>query len=92
LILIELAGEGHNDAAMVFLVLLGLILTIRRRAGRAILATSAGILTEYLPLLFVPLQAVYLWRTRDDSRHFVRSVVVGATAGLVLAVVAFAPR
>ena len=90
LIVIELAGEGHNDAARVCLVLLGLILTIRRRAGRAILATSAGILTKYLPLLFVPLQAIYLWRTRDDSRHFVRSVTLGATAGLVLAVVAFA--
>jgi alpha-1,6-mannosyltransferase len=92
LIVIELAGEGHNDAAVVFFVLLGLILTIRRRPGGAVLATSAGILTKYLPLLFVPLQAVYLWRERRDIRHFVRSVVVGATAGLVLAVVAFAPR
>jgi alpha-1,6-mannosyltransferase len=92
LIVIELAGEGHNDAAVVFLVLLGLILTIRRRPGGAVLATIAGILTKYLPLLFVPLQAVYLWRERRDIRHFVRSVVVGATAGLVLAVVAFAPR
>jgi alpha-1,6-mannosyltransferase len=92
LIVIELAGEGHNDAAVVFLVLLGLILTIRRRPGGAVLATIAGTLTKYLPLLFVPLQAVYLWRERRDIRHFVRSVVVGATAGLVLAVVAFAPR
>lgn len=92
LVVIELAGEGHNDAAVVFLVLLGLILTIRRRPGGAVLATIAGILTKYLPLLFVPLQAVFLWRERRDIRHFVRSVIVGATAGLVLAVVAFAPR
>ena len=92
LIVIELAGEGHNDAAVVFFVLLGLILTIRRRPGGAILATSAGILTKYLPLLFVPLQAVYLWRPQVNSRHFFRSVIIGATAGLVLAVVAFAPR
>jgi len=91
LIVIELAGEGHNDAAVVFFVLLGLILTIRRRPGGAVLATSAGILMKYLPLLFVPLQAAYLWRKRRDMRHFVRSVTLGATAGLVLTVVAFAP-
>jgi hypothetical protein len=92
LIVIELAGEGHNDAAIVFFVLLGLILTIRRRPGGAVLATSVGILTKYLPLLFFPLQALYLWRERRDIRHFLRSVIAGATAGIVLAVVAFAPR
>jgi hypothetical protein len=92
LIVIELAGEGHNDSAVVFFVLLGLILTVRRRPGGAVLATSAGILTKYLPLLFVPLQAVYLWRTRQDSRHLVRRVIVGITAALVLAALAFAPR
>lgn len=92
LIVIELAGEGHNDAVVVFFVLLGLILTIRRRPGGAVLATSAGILTKYLPLLFAPLQAAYLWRERQGIRHFVPSVIAGAAAGLVLTVVAFAPR
>jgi alpha-1,6-mannosyltransferase len=92
LIVIELAGEGHNDAAVVFFVLLSLTLTIRQRPVGGILATNAGILTKYLPLLFVPMQAVYLWRTRQDSRHLVRRVIVGITAALVLAVLAFAPR
>jgi hypothetical protein len=90
-IVVELAGEGHNDAVMVFLVLLALALTVRRRVVSGIAAMSLGVLTKYLPLLLVPLQAVYLWRTSGDTRKSTAQVVIGAAVALVLAALLFTP-
>jgi alpha-1,6-mannosyltransferase len=90
-IMAELAGEGHNDAVMVFLVLVALALTVRRRAVSGIAAMSLGVLTKYLPLLLVPLQAVYLWRTSGDTRKSTAQAVMGAAVALVLAALLFTP-
>jgi alpha-1,6-mannosyltransferase len=90
-IIVELAGEGHNDAVMVFFVLLALALTLQRRSLAAIGAMSLGILTKYLPLLLVPLQTVYLWRTRRSTARFAAQVTSGAVVGSVLAFALFAP-
>ena len=90
-IVVELAGEGHNDAVMVFLVLLALALTVRDRAVSGIAAMALGVLTKYLPLLLMPLQGVYLWRMSGSARNFTARVVAGGTAALVLAVVLFGP-
>jgi alpha-1,6-mannosyltransferase len=88
---VELAGEGHNDAVMVFFVLLALALTVQHRAVPGIAAMSLGALTKYVPLLLVPLQAVYLWRTGGDPRRFTVQVVLAGAIGLVLAVLLFIP-
>jgi hypothetical protein len=90
-IVVELAGEGHNDAVMVFLVLLALALTVQRRAASGIAAMSLGVLTKYLPLLLIPLQVVYLWRTSGNARKFTVNVAAGAAIASVLTVVLFAP-
>jgi alpha-1,6-mannosyltransferase len=88
---VELAGEGHNDAVMVFFVLLALALTLQNRALPAIAAMSLGALTKYLPLLLVPLQAVYLWRTGGGTRRFAGQVVVAGAVVPVLAALLFSP-
>jgi alpha-1,6-mannosyltransferase len=90
-IVMELAGEGHNDAVMVFLVLLALALTVQHRAVSGIAAMSLGVLTKYLPLLLIPLQVVYLWRTSGSARKFTANMVAGAAIVSALAVVLFAP-
>jgi hypothetical protein len=91
MIVVELAGEGHNDAIMVMFVLLALALSIRRRAAGGLIAMAAAILAKYLPALFIPLQAAYLWRTGLDPRRLARQVAVGVAVSALLAAALFAP-
>jgi alpha-1,6-mannosyltransferase len=90
-IVVELAGEGHNDAVMVLLALLALALTVQHRAVSGIATMALGVLTKYLPLLLIPLQAVYLWRTRGSAREFTARVITGAGVAAALAVLLFSP-
>ncbi len=90
-VLVEVAGEGHNDALMAVLVVLALGLTLRRRVALAVAAMVGAALTKYLPLLLVPLQLGYWWRAPERTRPLAGRVAAGAVTGLVVAVVLFAP-
>lgn len=89
LIVVEVAAEGHNDSLMVFFVLLALFLTIRGRASTGFGAMFLGVLTKYVPLLFVPLQLLYSWRTRASTSRFARQLAAGVAAAAILATVLF---
>jgi alpha-1,6-mannosyltransferase len=91
MILVELAGDGHNDALMVFFVLLALFLTIRGRVSSGLIAMSLGVLTKYVPLWLVPPQAVYLWRTRHSTLRFARAVASGVAVAVLLSAALFVP-
>jgi alpha-1,6-mannosyltransferase len=91
LIIVELAGEGHNDALMVFFTLLALALTVRGQTTGSIAAMSLGALTKYLPLIFFPLQIMYLWRTRTNVRRLIRQLVMGTALSAGIAALTFAP-
>jgi alpha-1,6-mannosyltransferase len=91
MILVEIACDGHNDALMVFFVLLALFLTIRGRVSSGLVAMSLGVLTKYVPLWLVPPQAVYLWRTRRSTLRFAREVASGVAIAVLLSAVLFAP-
>jgi alpha-1,6-mannosyltransferase len=90
MIVMELASDGHNDAVMVFFVLLGLYLTVKRRAVGGIIATSLGVLTKYVPVLFLPLQISWMWRTRLTTSRFAGQVLIGAAMTALLAIGLFA--
>ena len=64
LVLIELVGEGHNDAVMVFFVVLAIYAAIRRSAFAAVLAISAAALVKAsaLPIGLLVLVALIVWR------------------------------
>jgi alpha-1,6-mannosyltransferase len=89
LIVVEVAAEGHNDSLMVFFVLLALLLTIRRRASSGIGAMFLGVLTKYVPLLFMPIQLLYSWRTRASTTRFAKQIAAGVIAAAILATVLF---
>ena len=91
MIIVELAGEGHNDALMVFFVVLALLLTIEGRGSIGLVAMSLGVLVKYLPLLLVPSQVVYLWRTRRGTLAFATQVASGAAIAALVAAALFAP-
>ena len=91
MILVELAGDGHNDALMAFFVLLALFLTIRGCTSSGLVAMSLGVLTKYVPLWLVPPQAVYLWRTRRSTLRLARGVASGAAIAVLLTAALFVP-
>jgi alpha-1,6-mannosyltransferase len=89
LIVVEIAAEGHNDSLVVFVVLLALLLTIRGRASSGFGAMFLGVLTKYVPLLFVPIQLLYLWRSRASTSRFAKQIATGVAAAAILATVLF---
>jgi hypothetical protein len=56
-LVILLAGEGHNDALLMLLVLTSLALTVQRQPFAGTLVQAAAVLTKYLPLLLLPLSS-----------------------------------
>jgi len=60
LLLFETAGNGHNDVAMVFFVLLALVLEQRERHLAAVLALTASVLFKFVSLLLLPPLVLYI--------------------------------
>jgi alpha-1,6-mannosyltransferase len=90
LFVVEFAGEGHNDALMVALVLASLVAAAARRPVAAGIALLLGVLTKYVPLLLAPPHLVYEWRTGRDAARLARAVVLalGVAAGIAAALYA----
>jgi hypothetical protein len=91
LIVVEFAGEGHNDSIMVFFVLLALAACVSRRGASSMVGLALGILTKYLPVLFVPPQLVYLWRTRRNTLRLALEVLVALAILAAVAAVLYEP-
>jgi hypothetical protein len=90
-IVVEFAAEGHNDALMIACVLLALLFAVRARPGASLAAMILGALAKYVPVILMPAQAVYAWRTRRNWRSFALGMAGGLLAGAVLAVILFSP-
>jgi hypothetical protein len=91
LVVVEFAGEGHNDAVMIAFVLLGFVAIAARRPAIAGVALLLGVLTKYLPLLFLPPQLAYAWRERRSTARFAASLGMALVVGLGIAVILYAP-
>jgi alpha-1,6-mannosyltransferase len=85
----EVAGEGHNDSVMTLLVLTAILLTLSQKAVWVMVALAAGVITKYLPVLFLPLQVAHLWRVSGNRNRLVGRLAFGAVLGLGLAVASF---
>ncbi|PYR60928.1 MAG: hypothetical protein DMF91_11110, partial [Acidobacteria bacterium] len=89
--IVEFAGEGHNDAFMMFFMLLSLFLWFRAREGMSIVATACAALVKVVGVMLVPLELVYAWRTHRDRRQLVGQLLIGAAIAAVIAVLVVAP-
>jgi hypothetical protein len=87
-VIVETAGEGHNDAVMIVAVLLALWALHRRWPVVATAALVVAVLTKYIPVLFALPCLVYAWRARLITP---RALALSAVAALVIAAAAFAP-
>ena len=91
LILVEFAGEGHNDALMILCVLASLLFTVASRPALSVGTAFLGVLVKYLPVIFAPAQAIYLWRNRRSTTGLAASVALALAGGLLLAAALYAP-
>ena len=90
-VLVETAGEGHNDSVMTLLAVGTVLLVLQRRVVVGALTMTAAFLTKYVPALLVPVLLSYLWRRDEDKRSLLWRVTVGAVAGAGVAVALSAP-
>ena len=90
-VLFETWGNGHNDMTMVFWILLGAWLIMRRRYLLAILALLAGALSKFVPVLLLP--AAGLIALRDIHGFWPRAkfLLSAVAAGLLLLWIAYQP-
>lgn len=69
LLLIETAGNGHNDSIMLFFVLLAFYFLIAGPRWLSLPALALGALVNSLALIFLPLLIVALWRSLTPLRR-----------------------
>jgi hypothetical protein len=90
-VLVETAGEGHNDSIMTLLAVGTVLLVLQRRVVAGALTMAAAVLTKYVPVLLVPVLLGYLWRRAEDKRSLLWRIAGGAVAGAGVAVALYAP-
>jgi alpha-1,6-mannosyltransferase len=71
LIIIELCGNAHFEAAMIFFFLLGIYYWNQQKMGFAAIALAFSIASKLLPLLFVPF--FVFWSPQSDNT-FVKNI------------------
>jgi hypothetical protein len=91
LIVVEFAGEGHNDAVMILFVLVSLLFTVTARPALSAMGAVLGVLVKYLPVMFSPAQAIYLWRTRRSTTRLALSIALAVVYGLILTAALYWP-
>ena len=99
LALIEFAGNGHNDAGLVFFLLAAIAAAVpeRRRPWLIALCLALSVLTKFITLLIIPAYLLMLWRTTSNangrwiSRERVLAWTRAGVVGLAACVILWAP-
>ena len=91
IVLFETWGNGHNDMAMVFWMLLAALAAVKRRYTLAVLALVAGALFKFIPVLLIPPVLVLALRAQPTLRQ--RFILLAKTAllSVFLISIAYAP-
>jgi len=89
LLLFELAGNGHNDVAMAFLVVLAFYFYNRSSSRRAVTALLAAFLVKYTAIVLMPLFLLAMLRQAGSIRSWLAGAIIygGGTAAIMAAVV-----
>jgi len=91
-VLWRVAGNGHNDIAMMAFALLAIWFALSGYWRWVPAALAASILIKYVSLLLVPVFAVALLRRpREERRALLPELAIGSGVALVLTAAAFAP-
>ena len=90
-VLYESIGQGHNDVAMLFWMLLAVWLLLKKRYTLTIGALLIGALFKYIPVLFIPIALAIALRDLGATRSRLRYLGVTASVSIVLVILAYAP-
>jgi hypothetical protein len=89
LVLVAGVADGHNDLAMMALVMASFWCLLNRRpvAATALLTLSVGV--KYVSILLLPIWGLYLWRTVPTrQRRQVLALTAAVSAGVVAGMLA----
>ncbi len=91
LLLIEIAANGHNDAAMMLLVMLGLLLCGRNKLLLGLVAVVASALVKYATAPLIPLFLIYGVAHQPTLRRRVAFVALSVVCSFVFAAALYLP-
>jgi len=90
-VLYETWGNGHNDIAMVFWILLAAWWIIQKRHTLATLSLVMGVLIKFIPLLLVPAALLIGWYDLQTIRGRLAFLAKTAIASILLIAAAYYP-
>jgi glycosyl transferase family 87 len=90
-VLYETWGNGHNDIAMVFWVLLAAVWISRKRYTLATLSLITGALVKFIPILLIPAALLAGCRNLEKPRSRLRFLSKTLLAAISMIVVAYFP-
>jgi len=91
ILLFELAGNGHNDGLMVCLALASLLALVSRRIVVAATLLALAVAVKFVVLLFMPIVALWLWRTMDLRGDRLRVVTLWLALPIAILAACYAP-
>jgi alpha-1,6-mannosyltransferase len=91
IVLYETWGNGHNDMAMVFWMLLSMLAVLKQRYTLAILALVAGALFKFIPVLLIPPVLVLGLRAQPTFRRRLIFLAQVTLLSALLVTIAYAP-
>ena len=86
-----IAGNGHNDAVMVFFLMLGFYFFVRKNFALTVLAEMIGVIIKFIPLFIVPAIVVASIRNLPDTQSRARFVLIITIACVIIALAAYVP-
>jgi len=91
LLLYETWGNGHNDIAMIFWVLLAALLISQEQYSLGTLSLVAGMLIKFIPVLLIPAAMLIGYQSLKTLKSRFRFIVKTALAGAFLILIAYIP-
>ncbi|MEW6401665.1 MAG: hypothetical protein AB1649_07695 [Chloroflexota bacterium] len=90
-VLYETWGNGHNDIAMIFWVLLAALLIREKHYTLGILSLIAGTLIKFIPVLLIPAALLIGYRNLENLKSRFWFVVKTSLASAFLIMIAYIP-
>ena len=90
-VLYETWGNGHNDIAMIFWVLLTALLISQKQYSFGTLSLIAGTLIKFIPVLLIPAALLIGYHSLENIKSRFWFIVKTSLAGAFLIMIAYVP-
>jgi hypothetical protein len=89
--LYETWGNGHNDIAMIFWILLAALLISQKRYSLGTLSLVTGTLIKFIPVLLIPAAMLIGYHSLENFKSRIWFIVKTSLAGAFLIMIAYLP-